>query len=326
MDSENIQASSITVGVVGLGLMGSSIVASLLLAGHRVIAVSPLAEEREISVSRIHNHLIACNQAGILNNTLNSYATRYTVTTDYALLNTCQLVLECVIEIVEIKKLVYSKIEINVSTDTIIASNTSALPISTLQQYLSKPERFLGIHWAEPSYLTRFMEITCGMATLPAHADWVFELAHQWGKEPTLLKRDLRGFVTNRLMYAVYREGLNLVENGSATLENLDKAFRYDAGSWMTMLGIFRRMDFIGLTDYPEIFKNVFPLLSNSAEVPELMQQMIARQARGTQNQNGFFNYDAKEAKNWEDAFAAFNKEIYKLALEYSSDRINSIA
>jgi 3-hydroxybutyryl-CoA dehydrogenase len=317
----NMQTSDIAVGVVGLGLMGSSIVVSLLIAGHPVKAIAPLQEDAKLAPGRINNHLAHCEKSGLLSRSIDSYLNQLTITEDYNQLENCKVVLECVIEIPEVKKAVYSKIESVVKEDAIIASNTSAIPITELQQYVSRPGRFLGIHWAEPSYMTRFMEITCGEKTAAQSADWVFELAHDWGKEPTLLKKDLRGFVTNRLMYAIYREGLHLVDNGDATLEDLDKAFRYDAGSWMTLMGIFRRMDFMGLKDYQEILKNTFPKLSNDEKVPTIMQEMIDAKARGTQSVKGLYKYTPEEAKQWDEAFALFNEEIFRLAAQYPSNR-----
>ncbi len=121
-------------------------------------------------------------------------------------------------------------------------------------------------------------------------------------------------------MYAVYREAFAIVENGEASLEDVDKAFRYDAGSWMTFMGLFRRMDYQGLQDYPEIFKNIFPKLSNSEEVPPLMQQMIAIKTRGTQHAQGLYDYTPEEARQWEEAFAVFNQEIFNLAARYPSE------
>jgi 3-hydroxybutyryl-CoA dehydrogenase len=173
------------------------------------------------------------------------------------------------------------------------------------------------VHWAEPAYATRFLEITCGEATDSRHADWVFNLALQWAKEPTLLRKDIKGFITNRLMYAVYREIFHLTESGKTTVEDADKSFRYDVGSWITLMGIFRRIDYAGITDYAEIFKNLFPQLSNADGVPEVMQKLIECNGRGIQNLNGLYQYTAEEAKEWEEAFVTFNKDIFRLAAFY---------
>ena len=320
--TNNLKPAEVSVGVVGLGLMGSSIAVALLMAGHVVKGIAPLADELATANAHIENHLQHCRKAGLLNEPIKAYMDRLTVSGSYTILADCLMVLECVVERPEIKQQVYFNIGQSVTPDAIIASNTSAIPISILQSYVPNPERFLGIHWAEPAYMTRFLEITCGAQTKTEYADWAFELAHHWGKEPTLLKKDIRGFVTNRLMYAVYREGLNLADNGDATIEDMDKAFRYDAGSWMTLMGVFRRMDYLGLDNLESVFKNIFPLLNNSDSVPLAMQKMIDIQAKGTQTSKGFYNYEGTEAKEWDDAFAEFNKDIDKLAAQYPSKSI----
>lgn len=316
---ENIKTSEITVGVVGLGLMGSSIVAALLCAGHNVKAIAPIPEDIPLAPKRIRDHLIHCHKSGLISKPIESFLSQLIITENYSKLSDCKIIMECVIEISEIKSAVFKKITAEVSSDTIISSNTSAIPISILQEYVPHPDRFLGIHWAEPAHMTRFLEITCGEKTSAKYADWVFELAHHWGKEPTLLRKDIRGFVTNRLMYAVYREIFHLVENEEATIEDVDKAFKYDAGSWMTMMGIFRRMDFLGLNDYLEIFKNAFPKLSDSDKVPHLMQKMIKTEAKGIHNGKGLYEYTEEKAKAWDENFAQFNQDIYRLAALYPS-------
>ncbi len=317
---DTLEPKKIYIGVVGLGLMGSSIAVALLISGHPVIAIAPLAEDIEFGSSRIKEQLLACNNCGLLFKSIESYLLQLTITEEYSQLKDCCFVLECVTEVLEIKKSVYKKISASTDDDCVIATNTSAIPISILQQYVPYPERFMGVHWAEPAYMTRFLEITCGNKTSLQKAEWVYLLASCWNKEPTILKKDIRGFVTNRLMYATYREALQLIDNKEATVEDTDKAFHYDAGSWMTLMGIFRRMDFMGLEDFNEYFKNIFPRLSNNDQVPKIMQKMVSQKARGTKSSNGLYNYTKDEAKNWEESFALFNKDIYELAAMYPSD------
>lgn len=317
--NENIDPATIKAGVVGLGLMGSSIAVALLVAGHHVVAIAPLRDEEATAPSLIKDHLLLCDNAGLLVKPIDHYLENLQVSGDYALLSDCSFVLECVIEKLEIKAEVYGRITAVISPSAILASNTSAIPISILQKEVSHPERFLGIHWAEPAYMTRFLEITCGANTDMTFATYAFDLAHYWNKEPTLLKKDIRGFVTNRLMYAVYREGLALEEKGEATVADMDKVFQYDAGSWMTLMGIFRRMDYMGLEDLEQILENILPQLSNTNEVAPLMQKLIALKAKGTQTSGGFYPYQGDEAKEWEESFAAFNKDIDELAAKYPS-------
>src|SRR5690606_27161937 len=144
-----------------------------------------------------------------------------------------------------------------------------------------------------------------------AVAEQVVQLGKKWGKEPTLLKKDIRGVITNRLMYAVYREASTLEERGETTLEDDDKVFRYDIGSWITLMGIFRRLDFVGFADYIPSFASLLKQLSNRSDVPLVMERMVAENARGIHNCKGLYPYSEQEAKAWEEAFAHFNKDIY---------------
>jgi 3-hydroxybutyryl-CoA dehydrogenase len=315
---------TIEVGVVGLGLMGSSIIVALLIAGHKVKAIAPRPLDMELARSRILEQLDHCRQSGLVDNDFELADGQLEISLDFQKLQQCRIVFECVIEDIQIKAVIYNKITSVVQTNTIIATNTSAIAITTLQYLIPHPERFMGIHWAEPAYATRFMEITCGEKTCVEHAEWIFNIAHYWGKEPTLLRKDIRGFITNRLMYAVYRELFHLIEQGRITMEDADKAFRYDAGSWITLMGVFRRMDFTGLRDWATIFKSLFPTLSNEGKVPPVMQDMVDFNARGTQNLKGLYTYSAKEAKEWEEAFALFNKDIFQLASSYPSAKTES--
>lgn len=311
------------IAVVGLGLMGSSIIVSLLNSGCKIIALTPLEEELKIGKQRISEQLISCHEMGLLKEAPDFYAKNLTITADYSFLKTCDLVIECVIELEEIKKLVYERIESNVSSQTIIASNTSAIPISTLQRYLQLPSRFLGIHWAEPAFATRFLEITCGDLTDHTLAEMVSQEAESWGKEPTLLYKDIRGFITNRLMYAVYREAFHLLNTDVADMSAIDKCFQYDFGSWISVMGIFKRMDFLGLQHSIQFFENILPRLSNTDEVPLQMQIIAETKGRGVHNLNGLFAHTQESAKELEKSFAVFNSEIFQLLEDYRTRKNN---
>ncbi|WP_040414961.1 3-hydroxyacyl-CoA dehydrogenase family protein [Cyclobacterium qasimii] len=310
-------SSTIEIGVVGLGLMGTSILVSLLVSGHKVIGIAPLPADMDGALDRIQSQLNHASEAGLLKEDVSKYLERLHLSENYEDLRNCLLVQECVTEVIAIKTEVYKKITQNTESSTVIATNTSAIPISTLQENVSLPSRFIGIHWAEPAYMTRFLEVTKGEETDEEIAKWVLELAYTWNKEPTYLKKDIRGFVTNRMLYAVYREMFAILENGEASMDDIDKAFRYDPGSWMTYMGLFKRMDQMGLTDYKEIFENLFPQLNNSQTVPPTMQKIVIEKGKGVNNGKGLYCYTKEEAVKWEEDFKNFNHEIFQLAAQY---------
>ena len=147
------------IGVIGLGLMGCSIVAALLMKGYKVIAVAPQESDLELAPTRILHALQASYKQGIHTHEPAALRLNVLYTRDYAELRHCFLISECVVENVDIKKSVYQLIESSVSDNTIITTNTSAIPISILQATLTHPGRFLGMHWAEPAFTTPFLEI-----------------------------------------------------------------------------------------------------------------------------------------------------------------------
>jgi 3-hydroxybutyryl-CoA dehydrogenase len=310
----------ITVGVVGLGLMGCSITTCLLMAGHEVIAVAPLAIDLGHAEGRIREHLVNSKKEGLVKNGPGHYLKKLRLTEDYRLLKPCGLVIECTLENLDIKKSVYQKIEANIKADAILTSNTSAIPISILQRQTAHPERFLGLHWAEPSHTTRFLEIICGELSDVKMGEYLYKIAHAWGKEPTLVRKDIRGFISNRLMYAMYREAFHLVENGYASIEDVDRACRNNAGYWMTLVGVFRWMDLTGVAAYHTVLKDLFPTLSNTTGVPKLIDEIVKAGGKGVTNARGFYDYTEEEARLWEQTFKEFSYDIRKLALKYPAD------
>jgi len=304
-------------GVIGLGLMGHSIIACLLAAGHEVVAVTRSAARHKGTRRHILNLLREMRREGLLKRDPETLLRRFSITEDYAGLAGCGIVIESIIEDIETKRQAYRAVEEAVPASTIIGSNTSSIPVSLLQAGALRPERFVGIHWDEPAHITRFMEIISGEKTAKKHARKVMQLAEGWGKEPSLLRRDVRGFITNRISYAMFREACHLVDAGIATPEDVDRSLRNDVGWWITFAGPFRYMDLMGVEAYYRVMKDLLPELSSSPEVPAVMRKVVESGGRGISNGRGFYRYTPQQAKRWEKLFLKFNYEIRRLALKY---------
>ena len=317
---QSFDTTTISAGVVGLGLMGCSITTCLLIAEHPVVGVAPLPDDLKHAEKRITEHLRKAREEGLINKPPEYYLGRLEITEDYGRLKNCRLVIECTLENMEIKKSVYDKIERVIAADAFLTSNTSAIPISLLQKQTLHPERFFGLHWTEPSHTTRFLEIICGDLSDAEKAEYLYELSHKWGKEPILVRKDIRGFITNRLMYAMYREAFYLVENGYATVEDVDRSCRNNAGYFMTLVGVFRWMDLTGVPAYHTVMKDLFPTLNNDTKVPRLIDDIVKKGGKGIANAHGFYEYTEEEARLWEETFKEFTYEIRKVALKYPAD------
>jgi 3-hydroxybutyryl-CoA dehydrogenase len=310
-------------GVVGMGLMGTSISACLLAAGHSLHSVESNPAKLRTARSRLSKLLKDAQAEGVITATLPTLLQRFSISNEISDLKDAEIVIESTVEDLAVKRQVISDIEQVVSGKTLIGSNTSAIPVTDLQSNARHPERIVGLHWAEPAHLTRFMEIICGRHTTTSNAQRAMRLARKWGKEPSLLRKDIRGFITNRIMYAMLREAFYLVDAGFASVADVDRSLRNDLGYWITFAGPFRFMDLTGIPAYATVMKELLPDLSCATDVPRLMQKVVNSGARGVSNAKGFYRYTPKQAKRWEQRFMQFSYQIRELAGQYPEDEGN---
>ena len=303
-----------------MGLMGTSITACLLGAGHSVACVEKDPAQRRSAPKRLLHLLRDGADKGLLHADPEELMDRVAIAGDFSALSAVQIVVESTVEDLAVKRQVIASIEGAVASRALIGSNTSAIPVTELQRNAVHPQRILGLHWAEPANITRFMEVICGRQTSPASAQRAMRLARQWGKEPSLLRRDIRGFITNRIMYAMLREAFYLVENGFATVADVDRSLRNDLGYWITFAGPFRFMDLTGIPAYAAVMKDLLPDLNCSTQVPRLMRTLVRSGARGVSNAKGFYRYTPRQARRWEELFIEFSHNIRELAAQYPED------
>lgn len=308
---------NIPIGTVGLGLMGSSIATCILAAGHKVTSLVKTMDQAGPAQQRILGYLEELQQEGMLKASPKEIISNLTITDDVSNLAGYEVVIESIVESVEEKQGVYKRLETVLNPTAIIGSNTSAIPVTVLQEGMLYPERVLGIHWAEPAHITRFMEVICGDNSDIKYAEKIVALAESWGKEPSLLRKDIRGFITNRIMYAMLREAFHLVEKGYATVEDVDRSLRNDLGYWITFAGPFRFMDLTGIPAYQTVMNDLFPDLDNSTDTPALMKKVVEEGGLGVSNAKGFYPYTPESAAHWEKRFIEFSYDIRKLAEKY---------
>lgn len=303
------------VGVIGLGLLGRGIATCLLGHGFRVIACDSNAQQRRNArehIDRSLGQLMKRTDDDSLQ--IDDWENRCTEVDHPGGLASCGFVIESIAEDPQAKAGVFDQLEAVLDETAIIASNTSAIPISMLQQGREHPERFVGMHWGEPAHILRFVEIIRGEQTNEQTFQMTAELARALGKEPSLVQRDIRGFVTNRLMYAMMREAFYLLEEGVADAETIDRSFRNDMGWWATIAGPFRWMDLTGIPTYAAVMEKLLPQLCNNTEVPKTLRDMVASGAKGIENHRGFYDYDQASARQWQQTWTEFTWDIKALA------------
>lgn len=306
------------VGLVGFGLMGQSIATCVLARGLavRVYDSDRRAYKRgQATIDAALGELVRRRllKAGVRK----SWRQRVEFVPSFDGFASCRVIIESVPEDLERKQQLFRDLEPIVAKRAILASNTSSLPITTLQSVLRNPARFVGMHWGVPAELSPFFEVIPGKRTSPRTIALAREFAAACGKEPIVLRQDIRGFIGNRLMYAMMREACYLVESGIADVATVDRAFRYDLGWWSLLAGPFRWMDLTGIPAYAAVMEGLFPKLSNSKALPDVMQKALRGGWEGISNSKGFYRYDKAGITRWKKAWTEFTYDIKTLSDKY---------
>jgi len=197
------------------------------------------------------------------------------------------LIVESIAEDLAAKIEILERAEAAATATTIIATNTSALPLRELSDALQRPEVFAGLHWFNPPEMVELVEVIPGPRTdarvLRTLVDW----ASAVGKLPVLMSAEVEGFIANRLQYALMREAYWLVERGVCSLEDVDRVMRACLGPRWAGVGPFEAMDLAGLDVHLEVARRLFPVLSNHTGSPALLERLVEEGALGTKTGRG---------------------------------------
>jgi len=300
-----------TIGIIGLGLMGQGIASCFIRYGFNVIAYSRTATREQETLNHIAGSFQKLIDINIISETdIMGWENRFKYVDSVKGMGDCQFIIETVGESLELKGKIYREIESVVKKDVVIATNTSGISISLLQKELTNKERFIGMHWGEPAEITRYLEISRAKDTADYAVELAVNIGERCGKQPTVLNFDISGLISNRMMYAMMREAIHLVEIGVADIETVDRSFRNDIGWWATLFGPFRWMDMTGLPIYAKVMEGLFPELSNTSELPRLMQEKVDE---GTK----FYDYSKDSEKKWENVWTDFTHDIHQIVEKY---------
>jgi len=207
------------------------------------------------------------------------------------------------------KRSVIRRLETNLLPGAVIAVNTESIPLSVLQEGCVHPERIIGLNWVEPAHTTFFLELIINERTVKRLADDLFDLAQKsWNKDPYLTSHDVG--IRARLFSGLVREAFYLVQNGYASIEDIDRACKNDAGYYLPFAGNFRYMDLMGPYAYGLVMKDLNRELSRDAEIPPFFEEIMGQGGLGMENNKGFYNYEEGEVKRWNELFRTFSYQI----------------
>jgi len=232
------------VMVVGAGLMGSGIAQVCAQAGMDVYLHDVRREALDKGLANISWSVGKFIEKGILSEDKEAILNRIQPINDFSKAAEVDMAIEVVFERIDSKKEVFQKLDQACRPDALIASNTSAIPITELAAVTGRPEKVLGLHFFSPVPMMQAVEVIKGVSTADDTARTGKNFVLAIGKEPIMVNRDVPGFVINRINLPANMEAMRLVEEGVATVEDIDKGLRLASGRKM---GIFETGDMVGL-------------------------------------------------------------------------------
>ncbi|RUX53899.1 3-hydroxyacyl-CoA dehydrogenase family protein, partial [Mesorhizobium sp. M7A.F.Ca.US.014.04.1.1] len=179
----------------------------------------------------------------------------------------------------------------------IVASDTSGIPITKLQAHISHPERMVGMHWSNPPHIIPMIEVIGGEKTAPETVAVIRDLIRSIGLLPVVVKKDVPGFVENRVLYALLREAVDLVERGVIEPEDLDTCVSWGIGYKIAVIGPMALLDMAGLDIYKSVSSFLNADLSNRDDVAPMVLEKTAASKFGIKSGEGMFAYTPEQTK-----------------------------
>jgi 3-hydroxybutyryl-CoA dehydrogenase len=270
------------VAVIGAGLMGHGLAQVFALAGHEVTITDALAASLDTVKSRITTNLrdLGDDERAV---------ERVQPIADLAeAVKGADYVVEAVSEDLILKQKLFAEIERHVRTDTILASNTSVIPITAIMSGLARRERALGTHWWNPPYLVPLVEVIGTEWTSQHTIEWTMTLHRAAGKQPAHVKKDVPGFIGNRLQHALWREAVSLVERGICDAETVDTVIKAAFGRRLAVLGPLENADLVGTDLTLAIHKTVLPDIESRPGPSPYLEKLVADGKLGFKTGEGF--------------------------------------
>jgi 3-hydroxybutyryl-CoA dehydrogenase len=283
-----------TVGVVGLGTMGAGIAEVFARNGYTVVGV----EQNDEGLTRGRQHLEHSTTRAVKREKLTEQEQaellgRISFTTEMKDLAEADFVIEAVVESLEVKKSIFRDLDAIVSTETILATNTSSLSVTEISTANSRPGRVLGVHFFNPAPVQDLVEIVRTVVTEDQVLADVTELVRQLGKNPVVCG-DKAGFIANTLLFGYLNHAVSMYENRYASREDIDAAMRYGCGYPMGPLAL---LDLIGLDTAYEILETMYRQGRDRLHAPSpILKQMVTAGMLGRKTGRGFYTYEGPDS------------------------------
>ncbi len=298
------------IGIIGAGTMGIGIAQVAATNGCKVWVYDANARQVETATLGLEKTLVKLvDKQKISAEKMTEILANISIATELKDFKDCELIIEAIIENKEIKTKVFTELENHVSESCIIGSNTSSISITSLGAELKHPERFIGIHFFNPAPLMPLVEVIPSLLTAKSLPEKIYNLMKDWGKTPVIAK-DIPGFIVNRIARPYYGEGLRIVEENIATVEQVDDAMK-TIGNFK--MGPFELMDLIGVDVNFSVTQTVYnEYFYDPKYKPSLLQQRMSEaKLHGRKTGKGFYDYAEGAAKPEPQKDEALYQQIF---------------
>lgn len=281
------------VAVIGSGVMGHGIAQLYALAGFSVSLYDLQEELLHKAKASVEQSLNLLEKEGVITDQDKSSALeRIVLTTDLQqAVAEADVITEAVPEVIELKWQLFAQLEQFAKPEAIIASNTSTFSIARLIEKAQSPHRFIITHFFNPAQLVPLVEIVRHEQTAEEVVTATVKLMERIGKAPVLLKKDVPGFIANRLQTALMREAFHLLEEGVASAEDIDTVMKAGIGFRWAFVGPIETADFGGLDTWKRVMDNLAPELDQSAAAPQIISEHVNKGELGTKSGAGIYSY-----------------------------------
>jgi 3-hydroxybutyryl-CoA dehydrogenase len=281
------------VAVLGLGTMGHGIAQTFAAAGYPVSCYDKEPAAQASLHERVRTNLSTFVEAGLIpQSQVEGILSRVVICGSEAeAVGNVGFVTEAVKEDLKAKQELFERLETLVTRDTILASNSSTFPISQSGIGMQHPERALVTHWFNPPHLVPLVEVVPGPGTHEETTRTAMALMRHIGKQPLWLRKELPGFLVNRIQVAIQREVWDLLDQDVASAAEIDDALRNSVGFRLATVGPLEVHDFGGLDIQTTVFRNLAPQIKSDSQIPALVQGLVDQGHLGAKTGKGFHEY-----------------------------------
>lgn len=287
------------ITVIGAGTMGLKIAQLFAQYNYKVVLIDSNESVVEEAKLNIEKQLVLLKDYDFISHSnINETLQNITISTNLGDSKHSWMIVEAIPEIKQLKIDLFQSLELICDENVIFATNTSGISINSIGNELKHPERFIGTHFFSPADVIPLVEIIRGYKTSDEVVKKIMQFYQKLDKYPVILKKDVPGFIGNRIQHAMAREAISLLEEGIATAEEIDAVVRWGLGPRLLFTGPLEQRDINGLDVHYYIASYLYKELENRTEPSNLLTEKFENGELGLKTGKGFYDWDADEKQS----------------------------